>query len=59
MYLLDKNYEMFSKSDLRFMETTYKLVFKEFSYKPPLTVNQFLSNTFLEHKINFSNELIE
>lgn len=49
--LLEKNYELYSKNDLRFVEQVFKLCTKELNYKPALVISQFLSETFLEHKV--------
>ena len=53
-YLIEKNYELYSKNDLRFMECVYKILvrkkttnvfnsfffkIKEFNYKPFLNIN--------------------
>ena len=57
--LLTKDYELLSKKDLRFVEVIYKILLKEFGYKPPITPGQFLSAQFLEQKIILVNDLIE
>ncbi len=57
--LLEKGYELFSKNDLKFIEYVYKLLVKEFAYKPAITLNQFFSSQFLEHKIAFTCDVIE
>ena len=50
-YLTAKNYELYAKTDLRFVETVYKILMKEFSYKPSLTKEQFLALGFAERKV--------
>lgn len=32
--ILNKNYELYSKNDLRFIEQVYRLLIKEYNYKP-------------------------
>jgi len=50
-YLTAKNYELYARTDLRFVETVYKILMKEFSYKPSLTKEQFLALGFAERKV--------
>lgn len=50
-YLAKKNYELYARTDLRFIETVYKILMQEFSFKPNLTKEQFLALGFAERKI--------
>lgn len=57
--MLEKDYEMFSKNDLRFMEFTYKFLVKEYRYKPSLSLTQFFTNQYLEHKVILFNDICD
>lgn len=46
-----RDYELYGKTDLRFVETVYKVMRDVFHYKPPLTREQFLSIGYAERKI--------
>lgn len=46
-----KDYELYGKTDLRFVETVYKVLRDVFHYKPPLTREKFLSIGYAERKI--------
>lgn len=46
-----KDYELYGKTDLRFVETVYKIMRDIFQYKPQLTREQFLAIGFAERKI--------
>ena len=50
-YFASKEYDLYGKTDLRFMETVYKVLRDEFGYKPQLTREQFLAIGFAERKI--------
>ncbi|PFX16758.1 Centrosomal protein of 44 kDa [Stylophora pistillata] len=52
-YFASKVYELYGKTDSRFMETVYKVLRDEFGYKPQLTREQFLTIGFAERKIIF------
>ncbi len=41
------------------MEFTYKLLVKEYRYKPSLTLTQFFTNLYLEHKIILFNDICD
>ncbi|XP_074642889.1 uncharacterized protein LOC141900072 isoform X2 [Tubulanus polymorphus] len=53
------NVEIFGKSDLKFMEAVYRIMRDLFSYKPPLTKEQFFSSGFGERKVIMCTEIIE
>ncbi|PRP87612.1 hypothetical protein PROFUN_04639 [Planoprotostelium fungivorum] len=57
-WISQQGYEMFGKSDAKFIESTYKLLRTEFAYHPSLTVNQFLSVGFSERKMLLTLEII-
>ena len=50
-YFVNKNYELYGRTDLRFVETVFKILRQEFSHKPSLTKEQFLALGFAERKI--------
>lgn len=50
-YFSSKEYDLFGKTDLRFLETVYKILRDEFGYKPQVTKEQFLSIGYAERKI--------
>ena len=58
-YLSDKNYDMYAKSDLDFINTVFICLIKLFGYKPPLNTNQFFSPGFAEAKIIFCADIAE
>ena len=57
-YIAFKGYEMFGKSDLRFVEVIYKILINEFSTKPMLTKQQFFAVGFTEIKVIFVTKII-
>jgi hypothetical protein len=40
-FLREKRYELYAKSDLRFVEEIYKVLRKELNYRPTLSTTQF------------------
>ena len=50
-FFASKEYELYGKTDLRFLETVYKVLRDEFGYKPHVTKEQFLTIGFAERKI--------
>ena len=50
-YLAERDYELYAKTDLRFVEVVYRILRNEFSFKPQLTKEQFLTTGFAEQKI--------
>ena len=58
-WLVDNGYDLFGKTDLRFVETVYRLVRQEFGYRHTLTCKQFLSVGFAERKILFAIDLLQ
>jgi hypothetical protein len=36
-YITEKGFELFAKSDFRFMESVYKILVNHFNYKPAIT----------------------
>ncbi|CAH1777138.1 unnamed protein product [Owenia fusiformis] len=57
--LSEKNVELFSKTDLSFMQAVYKILRDVFNYKPPVTKDQFFSAGFAERKIIMCSEIID
>eukprot|EP00249_Psilotum_nudum_P012502 c23823_g1_i2 orf=366-1736(-) len=58
-YLSENGYELFAKSDLRFVECTLKYLREEFGYRCPLTVAQIFSRGFAERKFIFVHDVIQ
>jgi len=58
-YFASKEYELYGKTDLRFMEAVYKVLRDEFGYKPQLTREQFLTIGFAERKIIVLCEMVK
>ena len=54
-----KGYDLYGKTDLRFMEVVYKVLRDEFGYKPQLTKDQFLAIGFAERKIIFLCDVLK
>eukprot|EP00743_Colponemidia_sp_Colp-15_P007729 GILK01008369.1.p1 GENE.GILK01008369.1~~GILK01008369.1.p1 ORF type:complete len:583 (+),score=127.39 GILK01008369.1:33-1751(+) len=54
----EKGYELYTKSDTRFLEGVYKLLRTEYHYNPSLTTAQFLSQGFSERKVLFCIDVI-
>ncbi|KAI6651992.1 hypothetical protein LOD99_4537 [Oopsacas minuta] len=59
-YLHAKGYELFGKTDSRFLEVVYKMLRDEFNYRPKITRLQFLTDSsFIERKILFTFDLLK
>ncbi|XP_077158559.1 centrosomal protein of 44 kDa [Paroedura picta] len=56
--LVELDVELTAKNDLRFIESTYKLLRDNFQYKPVLTKHQFLQYGFAERKIQIVCEIV-
>eukprot|EP00698_Gefionella_okellyi_P024558 TRINITY_DN8701_c0_g1_i1.p1 TRINITY_DN8701_c0_g1~~TRINITY_DN8701_c0_g1_i1.p1 ORF type:complete len:234 (-),score=35.11 TRINITY_DN8701_c0_g1_i1:110-811(-) len=50
-FLNENNFDLYAKSDARFLDGVYKLLITEFNYRPTLTAQQFLTPGFAERKI--------
>ena len=50
-FVREKKFDLYAKSDFRFIESVYKLLVDAFNYKPAIKVQQFFSEGFAEHKI--------
>ena len=57
-YLAKINYDLYARTDLRFVETVFKILMKEFAYKPNLKKEQFLALGFAERKIIFVTDIV-
>jgi len=57
-HVADMGLEFYAKTDMRFMQAMYKALREVFSYKPPLTKEQFFSNGFAERKIIMCTEIV-
>jgi centrosomal protein CEP44 len=58
-WLAERGYELYGRNDLRFVESVYRVLRDVFSYKPPLTKEQFLSTGFAERKLIMSTRILE
>ncbi|EKX53084.1 hypothetical protein GUITHDRAFT_133460 [Guillardia theta CCMP2712] len=58
-YLVEKGYDLFSKTDIRFVETIQKIMREEFDYQPQLRVDQFFMDGFVERKIILVHDLLK
>lgn len=58
-WLVERGYDLYGKTDLRFIETVYRLVRHEFGYRHALTCKQFLSVGFAERKLLFVVDLLQ
>lgn len=50
-FVRENKFDLYAKSDYRFIESVYKLLVDSFNYKPAISVQQFFSEGFAEHKI--------
>ena len=57
-WLAERGYELSAKTDLRFVETVYRLARVELGYRHALTSKQFLSPGFAERKVLFVIDLL-
>ncbi|EDO40092.1 predicted protein, partial [Nematostella vectensis] len=58
-FFSEKDYDLYGKTDLRFVETVYKILRDEFHYKPPLTREQFLALGYAERKVIQLREIVQ
>lgn len=58
-WLATHGYELTAKKDSRFMEAVYRLLLREFRYKPALNRTQFFTTGFVERKIMLCCDAIE
>eukprot|EP00914_Ancora_sagittata_P023593 GHVO01046614.1.p1 GENE.GHVO01046614.1~~GHVO01046614.1.p1 ORF type:complete len:319 (-),score=47.61 GHVO01046614.1:11-967(-) len=57
--IIQKDIDLSGKTDTRFMEGAYKTLREIFSYKPPLTQNQFFSSSYAERKVIMCTEILQ
>ncbi|CAD7938563.1 unnamed protein product [Amoebophrya sp. A25] len=57
-FVRERGYELYAKSDLRFVEECYKVLRKEMHYRPTLSTQQFFSNGFVERKVMLLQDII-
>ena len=50
-WLMSQGYNLYAKSDLRFVENMYKVLRNVFNYQPKLTREQFLTTGYAERKV--------
>lgn len=51
--------ELFGKTDFRFIEAVYKIMRDLFSYKPPITKEQFFNAGYAERKIIMCSDVVQ
>ncbi|GLD92029.1 hypothetical protein PINS_up000562 [Pythium insidiosum] len=57
--LVDKGYDLYGKTDSRFIEQAFRVLREEFHYFPALTTTQFLSTNYLERKVLLAADSVE
>ncbi|KAJ0411422.1 hypothetical protein ATCC90586_007082 [Pythium insidiosum] len=57
--LVEKGYDLYGKTDARFVEQTFRVLREEFHYFPSLTTTQFLSTNYLERKVLLTADAVE
>ena len=57
--LAAKGYDLFAKTDVRFLEVVYKLLRQEFGYQPQLRVEQFFAEGFAERKVILAHDILK
>jgi centrosomal protein CEP44 len=57
-FLSEKGYELHAKSDLRFLESAYRVLREHLSYSPALTTSQFFSSGFAERKVLLCQDVL-
>eukprot|EP00041_Stephanoeca_diplocostata_P018786 m.397040 g.397040 ORF g.397040 m.397040 type:complete len:721 (+) comp21120_c2_seq2:281-2443(+) len=57
-FLGRSGYELYGKSDLKFMEGIYRVLRDEFNYTPKLNKRQFFSSGFAEQKMIFVTDVV-
>ena len=58
--LVDMNIELYGKTDFQFMEGIYKVLRDVFSFKPPISKQQFFSPaSFVEHKVIMCTKILQ
>ena len=50
-FITNNGFDLYSKNDMRFMESSFKMLVLHFNYKPALSIKQFFENGYAEHKI--------
>ncbi|GBG34605.1 Centrosomal protein of 44 kDa [Hondaea fermentalgiana] len=58
-YLSERGYQLYPIQDRPFLEGVFRVVRNEFSYRPSLTLEQFLSSGFAERKIIFVCDVVK
>lgn len=50
-FITNNGFDLYSKNDMRFMESCFKMLVLHFNYKPALSIKQFFETGYAEHKI--------
>ena len=56
-FVKERGFDLYAKSDYRFIESAYKLLLDSFSYKPAISLEQFFKEGYAEHKIILCKDL--
>lgn len=57
--IVDNGFDLFAKKDLPFMKSVFSLLLKLFRYKAAISVEQFLTVGFAEHKMILTSTMID
>ena len=58
-WISEEGYELYSKTDLRFIETAYRFLRDNFNYRHALTCKQLLGGGFAERKVLFVVDVLK
>ncbi|KAF1332745.1 Endoplasmic reticulum-golgi intermediate compartment protein, partial [Globisporangium splendens] len=58
-FILDKGYDLYGKTDARFIDSAFRLMRDEFKYFPSLNSTQFLSEHYWERKLNVVADILQ
>lgn len=56
-YVAEHGFDLYAKTDYRFMESVYKLLVTQFDYKASLNIQQFFQTGFSEQKMAFCRDI--
>ncbi|XP_064637418.1 centrosomal protein of 44 kDa-like [Lineus longissimus] len=56
--IMEMNIELYGKTDLRFIESMYKILRDMFHYKSPITKEQFFAGGFIEKKVIMCTDIM-
>ena len=56
-YVTENGFDLYAKSDYRFIESVYKLLIIHFNYKATITIQQFFAQGYCEPKMVFCRDI--